>query len=126
MTTSIDQPAFGDDGAVSNNGLVIGTYLHGIFENQNFRGMSLIFYERKNLIENKNSIGNGIEEGWLRAGRSGQGLKREALCRAGRGGTGPSDMEKSGRCSRLRGHRSKNEIALPSVITGGVQEKEIV
>lgn len=64
LTTSIDQPAFGDDGAVSNNGLVIGTYLHGIFENQNFRDAFLDFlYERKNSIENKNSIGNGIEEG---------------------------------------------------------------
>jgi len=43
--------AFGDDGAVAKSGLVIGTYLHGIFENENFRNAFLDFlYRRKNLL----------------------------------------------------------------------------
>ena len=49
VTASMDPAAFGDDGAVANCGLVIGTYLHGIFDNQNLRDAFLDFlYERKN------------------------------------------------------------------------------
>jgi len=49
VTASMDPAAFGDDGAVASSGLVIGTYLHGIFDNQNLRDAFLDFlYERKN------------------------------------------------------------------------------
>ena len=41
VTFSKDEAAFGDDGAVDKGGLVIGTYLHGIFENENFRNAFL-------------------------------------------------------------------------------------
>jgi adenosylcobyric acid synthase len=41
VTFSKDEAAFGDDGAVDQSGLVIGTYLHGIFENENFRNSFL-------------------------------------------------------------------------------------
>lgn len=41
VTFPNDIAAFGDDGAVSKGGLVIGTYLHGIFENENFRNAFL-------------------------------------------------------------------------------------
>ena len=41
VTFPKDVAAFGDDGAVAQSGLVIGTYLHGIFENQNFRNAFL-------------------------------------------------------------------------------------
>ena len=55
--------AFGDDGSVSENGIVIGTYLHGLFENDNFRNSFLSYlYNQKGLIyENKTRI-DGIEE----------------------------------------------------------------
>ena len=41
VTFPKDIAAFGDDGAVAKDGLVIGTYLHGIFENENFRNAFL-------------------------------------------------------------------------------------
>jgi adenosylcobyric acid synthase len=48
------EKAFEDDGAVAGGGLVMGTYLHGIFENDNFRNAFLEFlYTRKNLAPEK-------------------------------------------------------------------------
>jgi adenosylcobyric acid synthase len=55
--------AFGDDGAVSENGLVIGTYLHGIFENENLRKSFLGYlYNRKGLTYIEGNMSDGIEE----------------------------------------------------------------
>jgi adenosylcobyric acid synthase len=50
MSTS-NRPVFGDDGCADESGLVIGTYLHGLFENQNVRH-ALIRYlaEKKGLV----------------------------------------------------------------------------
>ena len=49
VTTPKGQKAFEDDGAVSESGMVIGTYLHGIFENENFCNAFLEFLRhRKN------------------------------------------------------------------------------
>ena len=57
------EPAFGDDGSVSENGLVIGTYLHGLFENDNFRNSFLGYlYDQKGLIYQNKTPGDGIEE----------------------------------------------------------------
>ncbi|VVB72507.1 Cobyric acid synthase [uncultured archaeon] len=54
------EAAFGDDGAVSPSGLVIGTYLHGIFENDNFRNAFLDYlYQRKNLVRGPDSASKG-------------------------------------------------------------------
>jgi adenosylcobyric acid synthase len=48
-TTHREHPAFGDDGCMSENGLVIGTYLHGLFENINFTNALLEYLRhRKN------------------------------------------------------------------------------
>lgn len=67
VTFPKDKAAFGDDGAVAANGLVIGTYMHGIFENENFRSAFLDYlYGRKNLTTEKDpgstSKGDGFDE----------------------------------------------------------------
>jgi adenosylcobyric acid synthase len=58
------EAAFGDDGAVAENGLVIGTYLHGIFENENFRNAFLDYlYSRRNLSRERGTPdGKGFDE----------------------------------------------------------------
>ena len=41
---------FGDDGSIDEEGLVIGTYLHGLFENGNIRNALMKYlYEKKGL-----------------------------------------------------------------------------
>jgi adenosylcobyric acid synthase len=56
VTFPRDEAAFGDDGAVNNDGLVIGTYLHGIFENDNFRDAFLDYiYSRRKIVQNSAS-----------------------------------------------------------------------
>ncbi len=65
VTSPNGEAAFGEDGAVAGNGLVIGTYLHGIFENENFRSAFLDYlYSRKNLARNMGSAakGDGFDE----------------------------------------------------------------
>lgn len=48
--TQSSNHAFEDDGCVSQNGLVIGTYLHGLFENENIRDSFLSYlYRRRGL-----------------------------------------------------------------------------
>ncbi len=55
--------AFGDDGSVSDNGLVIGTYLHGLFENENIRNSFLGYlYKCKGMIFRHKVEGDSIEE----------------------------------------------------------------
>ncbi len=55
--------AFEDDGAVAGNGLVIGTYLHGIFENENFKNAFLDYlYSHRNLArDRKEPEGKGFD-----------------------------------------------------------------
>ncbi|MCZ7394114.1 MAG: cobyric acid synthase [Candidatus Methanoperedens sp.] len=61
--TAGGEPAFGDDGSVSDNGLVIGTYLHGLFENENIKNSFLGYlYKRKGLTYTDEKMSDGIEE----------------------------------------------------------------
>ncbi|PWB56969.1 MAG: cobyric acid synthase CobQ [Candidatus Methanoperedenaceae archaeon] len=61
--TEGEEPAFGDDGSVSKNGIVIGTYLHGLFENDNFRNSFLAYlYDKKGLTYKNKIHRDGIEE----------------------------------------------------------------
>jgi len=64
VTSPKGEAAFGDDGAVAENGLVIGTYLHGLFENENFRNAFLDYLcRRKNLVHDQGaSRGDGFDE----------------------------------------------------------------
>jgi adenosylcobyric acid synthase len=57
------EKAFEDDGAVDNNGIVIGTYLHGIFNNENFRNAFLDYlYDKKNMLRQATSVGEGFDD----------------------------------------------------------------
>jgi len=48
--TDSASPAFWDDGCVDENGTVIGTYLHGLFENDTFRDALMSYAcERKGI-----------------------------------------------------------------------------
>ncbi|HSD56679.1 MAG TPA: cobyric acid synthase [Methanotrichaceae archaeon] len=64
VTSPEGEAAFGDDGAVAGNGLVIGTYLHGIFENENFKNAFLDYlYSRRNLVRDRATPeGKGFDE----------------------------------------------------------------
>ena len=44
------RPVFGDDGCIDKSGLVFGTYLHGLFENENVRSALLGYLYRKKGI----------------------------------------------------------------------------
>jgi adenosylcobyric acid synthase len=41
------RPVFGDDGCIDESGLIFGTYLHGLFENENVRSALLGYLYRK-------------------------------------------------------------------------------
>jgi adenosylcobyric acid synthase len=62
--TSSDEPVpFEDEGGMGDGGLIIGTYLHGIFANDNFRNAFLDYlYERRNIARRVASQGKGYDE----------------------------------------------------------------
>lgn len=63
LVSENNEHAFGDDGCVSNSGLVLGTYLHGLFGNENFRNSFLGYlYKRRGLTYTDEKISDGIDE----------------------------------------------------------------
>jgi adenosylcobyric acid synthase len=48
-TTTSALPIFGDDGGQDATGLVLGTYLHGLFHNDNFRSALLEHLHSKHM-----------------------------------------------------------------------------
>jgi adenosylcobyric acid synthase len=55
--TNTRQNIFGDDGAVDETGLIIGTYLHGLFDNENIRDALMRYlYEKKGLTYRPENI----------------------------------------------------------------------
>ena len=44
-------PVFGDDGCIDESWFVIGTYLHGLFENENIRHALMSYLHEGNRIE---------------------------------------------------------------------------
>jgi adenosylcobyric acid synthase len=59
VTIHSEETAFSDDGAVASEGLVIGTYLHGIFENENFRRAFLDYLYSRRSTGQKSKTGEG-------------------------------------------------------------------
>jgi len=51
--SSSKKPVFGDDGCADDSGLVIGTYLHGLFDNVNIRRALISYLLEKKGIEFK-------------------------------------------------------------------------
>jgi adenosylcobyric acid synthase len=62
--TTSSNYVFGDDGCVSMDGLVFGTYLHGLFDNENVRRSFLGYlYKRRGITYNhKKRDDDGIDE----------------------------------------------------------------
>ncbi len=61
VTSPKGQKAFDDDGAVSESGMVIGTYLHGLFENESFRNAFLDFLSRRKGLGQGRGMGSSHE-----------------------------------------------------------------
>ncbi|WP_094226697.1 cobyric acid synthase [Methanolobus psychrotolerans] len=49
--TKTARTVFGDDGSIDESGTVVGTYLHGLFENENIRHALMIYLAEKKGIE---------------------------------------------------------------------------
>lgn len=50
-TSKTPRTVFGDDGSIDESGTVVGTYLHGLFENENIRRALMIYLTEKKGVE---------------------------------------------------------------------------
>ncbi len=52
---------FGSDGCIDDTGLIFGTYLHGLFENENFRLAFLQYLQERKGCSDIGNFGNKKE-----------------------------------------------------------------
>jgi len=78
VTSPKGQKAFSDDGAVSESGMVIGTYLHGLFENENFCNAFLDFLSRRKGLGQGRGKGSSHETELGARAAKGDGFKQLA------------------------------------------------
>ena len=65
--TTSPHPVFGDDGCIDGSGLVFGTYLHGLFENENIReAIFRYIYAKKGMSLEGISFGVATKEEGIR------------------------------------------------------------
>ncbi|OPY20497.1 MAG: cobyric acid synthase [Methanomethylovorans sp. PtaU1.Bin093] len=62
--TVTPRTAFGDDGSIDESGTVIGTYLHGLFENSNIRTALMIYLAEKKGVEFHPEVATTEEEAY--------------------------------------------------------------
>ena len=62
--TKTDKTVFGDDGSIDEAGTIVGTYLHGLFENENVRRALMIYLTEKKGIEYRSETVKTEEEAY--------------------------------------------------------------
>ncbi|WP_406660059.1 cobyric acid synthase [Methanolobus sp. ZRKC3] len=62
--TKTERTVFGDDGSINEDGTVVGTYLHGLFENENVRRALVIYLAEKKGIEYVPEVVTSEEEAY--------------------------------------------------------------
>lgn len=95
LTSPSEEGAFEDDGAVSSSGIVIGTYLHGLFDNENFRAAFLDFLRRgKRAVSEINEPCRRGEDECERGAGEGSALESDGFAQLARATADHLDLKK--------------------------------